>query len=168
MDMTEVNEKRPWYREPMVWMLILFPGLAVVGGAITIYLAVTTSDGLVVDDYYKRGKAINLDLAREQVAAEQQLRADVSFNLQDGRVQLLLSSNTNDYPEALRFAVLHPTQPGHDQQILLQPVADNVYRGAIDALHRGSWYLQVETDEWRLQGRMSVPVEGPVVLSAME
>lgn len=166
--MTEARQKRPWYREPMVWMLILFPGAAVIGGAITIYLAVTTSDGLVVDDYYQRGKAINLDLAREQVAAEQQLRADISFNLQDGRVQLTLSSTRHDYPDTLRLAVLHPTRPGHDQRLLLQPVADNVYRGAIEPLHNGHWYLQVETDEWRLQGRMNVPLDGPVVLSAME
>ncbi len=38
---------------------------AVIGGMTSLYLAVTTSDGLVVDDYYTRGKAINMDLARE-------------------------------------------------------------------------------------------------------
>ena len=54
--------KKPWYREPWVWLMIALPASAVVGGIITIYLAVSTSDGLVVDDYYKRGKAINLDL----------------------------------------------------------------------------------------------------------
>ena len=61
-----MSEKKPWYAEPWVWLMISFPLAAVIGGMITIYLAVLTSDGLVVDDYYKRGKAINVDLARDR------------------------------------------------------------------------------------------------------
>ena len=45
-----VVQQRPWYREPWVWVLIAFPLLAVVGCAITIWLALSHPDYLVVDE----------------------------------------------------------------------------------------------------------------------
>jgi hypothetical protein len=157
-----------WYREPWVWLLILFPSAAVIGGMITLYLAVTTSDGLVVDDYYKRGKAINRDLARDDAAVLYGLTATLALDLQDNRVQLVLESNSNIQPTELRLSVLHPTQPGYDQVIRLTPIAAAVYRGGVATLADGHWYLQLEADDWRLSGRMRVPVEEPVVMSAVE
>ncbi len=41
---------RPWYREPWVWLVIAFPSAAVIGCAITIWLALSNPDFLVVDD----------------------------------------------------------------------------------------------------------------------
>jgi hypothetical protein len=64
--MREPHDTKPWHRQPWVWLLIALPMSAVIGGMVTLYIAVTTSDGLVVDDYYRRGKAINLDLARDR------------------------------------------------------------------------------------------------------
>jgi hypothetical protein len=72
-----MTDTRPWYAEPWVWLIIAIPLTAVIVGMITIYLAVSTSDGLVVDDYYKRGKAINVDLARDRAAARYELRAQI-------------------------------------------------------------------------------------------
>ena len=43
-------DSKPWYRQPWVWFLIALPMTAVVGGLVTMYIAATTSDGLVVDD----------------------------------------------------------------------------------------------------------------------
>ena len=52
------------------WLLISLPASAVVAGFITLWLAATTNNSLVVDDYYKEGKAINLQLARDRVASQ--------------------------------------------------------------------------------------------------
>ena len=38
---------------------MIAPAAAVVGGAVMLWLALTTYDGLVSDDYYKEGLAIN-------------------------------------------------------------------------------------------------------------
>ena len=46
-----------WKREPLVWMLIAIPFSAVVMGVVMITLAIQSSSGLVVDDYYKKGQA---------------------------------------------------------------------------------------------------------------
>ncbi len=157
-----------WYREPWVWLLILFPATAVIGGMITIYLAVTTSTGLVVDDYYKRGKAINLDLARDEAAMQYGLTASLTLDMQENRVQLDLASNSGMQPAEIRLSVLHPTQPGRDQVIRLTPIAATTYRGGLQAIGPGRWYLQLEADDWRLSGSMTVPLTEPVILSAGE
>ena len=157
-----------WYREPWVWFMIVFPAAAVIGGMITIYLAVTTSTGLVVDDYYKRGKAINLDLARDEAAMQYGLTAALTLDMQENRVQLVLASNSDIQPAELRLSVLHPTQPGHDQLIRLTPIAAKTYRGGLQVLKDGHWYLQLEADDWRLSGSVTIPISGPVILSAGE
>jgi len=160
--------KTPWYREPWVWLMIAFPMTAVVGGMITIYLAVTTSDGLVVDDYYKRGKAINMDLARDKAAGRYQLKASVDIDLRDNRVQLLLESATGELPEALTFSLLHSTQPGHDQVIILQQAGNGVFHGSVDEMTRGKWYLQLEADDWRLSGILQMPQTETTVMLPLD
>lgn len=159
-----MSEKRPWYAEPWVWLMITFPLLAVIGGMITIYLAVTTSDGLVVDDYYKRGKAINVDLARDRAAARYGLQAQIDIDLKHNRVYLQLTAAAAVSPDAVQLSLLHPTRAGHDQVLLLQRAADGGYSGDIDELTRGNWYLQLEAGDWRLFGSMQVPADAPVVL----
>ena len=160
-----MSTKRPWYAEPWVWLLITFPLVAVIGGMITIYLAVSTSDGLVVDDYYKRGKAINVDLARDRAAARYGLQAQIDIDLRNNRVQLRLLAPAGRHPNAVQLSLLHPTRAGHDQVLQLQRAADGGYSGGLDELTRGNWYLQLEADDWRLSGSMRVPAEAPVILS---
>jgi hypothetical protein len=163
-----MSDTRRWYREPWVWLLISLPMTAVIAGMVTIYLAVSTSDGLVVDDYYKRGKAINVDLARDAAAARHELRADIDLDMRNNHVQLLLQGNIEPLPETLTLSLLHPTQAGYDQLLSLQHAGDGVYSGAIDEVGRGNWYLQLETVEWRLSGSMRMPHTGKVVLLPQE
>lgn len=163
-----MSDTRRWYREPWVWLLISLPMTAVIAGMVTIYLAVSTSDGLVVDDYYKRGKAINVDLARDAAAARHELRADIDLDMRNNHVQLLLQGNIEPLPETLTLSLLHPTQAGYDQLLSLQHAGDGVYSGAIDEVGRGNWYLQLETVEWRLSGSMQMPHTGKIVLLPQE
>jgi len=160
--------KRPWYREPWVWLMISLPMTAVIASMFTIYKAVSTADGLVVDDYYKRGKAINMDLARDAAAVRYQLKASIDIDLRDNRVQLLLESAAMESPAKLTFTLLHPTQAGYDQVIILQHGGDGMYAGAIDELTRGNWYLQLEADDWRLSGSMRIPQTETTVMLPMD
>ncbi len=68
----------PWYRQRWPWLLMLPPLAAVIGGIVTIVLAVRSDDGMVAADYYKRGLAINAELSRSRRAAELGLSAAVS------------------------------------------------------------------------------------------
>ncbi|RPI42555.1 MAG: hypothetical protein EHM59_17550, partial [Betaproteobacteria bacterium] len=50
---------KPWYREPWPWLLMAAPAAAVLAGAVTLALAIQSYDGLVAEDYYKQGLAVN-------------------------------------------------------------------------------------------------------------
>lgn len=55
----------PWWRFPLVWMVIAGPALVVVAGIATVWIAVRTPDPVVADDYYRRGIEINKALAAQ-------------------------------------------------------------------------------------------------------
>ncbi|NJD30417.1 MAG: hypothetical protein FIB04_00815 [Gammaproteobacteria bacterium] len=49
------EKARPWYRQLWPWLLIIPPAGAVIGGMITLYLAVTRPDILVRKDCVRDG-----------------------------------------------------------------------------------------------------------------
>ena len=54
----------PWYRQRWPWLLFAGPAIVVVAGLVTAWIAVVSDDGLIAEDYYKRGLLINKDLER--------------------------------------------------------------------------------------------------------
>lgn len=60
---------QPWWRFPLVWMVIAGPALVVVAGMATVWIAVRTPDPVVVVDYYRRGLEINKTLAAQSPKA---------------------------------------------------------------------------------------------------
>ncbi|MEJ5211425.1 MAG: FixH family protein, partial [Burkholderiales bacterium] len=97
---------RPWYREFWPWFLMLFPATAVVAGFITFRIAAQSDDGVVDDDYYKQGLAINRVLARGQAAAAAGLSGVARFSGET--VTVRLSGHPDAWPEQLVLRVLHP------------------------------------------------------------
>jgi len=158
------SAKRHWSREPWVWLLIALPLTAVIAGMVTLYLAIVSSDGLVVDDYYKRGKAINRDLARDQAAAEHQLHAALGYAAVNNRFTLTLQAQDYTLPQAIKLTVLHPTMPGRDQVVTLVHRGAGQYEGGVSDLASGNWYVQLEAEDWRLSGTLPVPGRVPVIL----
>jgi len=125
------------------------PAAAVVAGAVTLWLAVTTSDGLVADDYYKRGLAINQDIRRDQVVIDRGLSASVERRGGELRVRL---TGGGPLPEALFARLVHATRAGHDQRLRLARVAPGLYLAPLSDLPAGHWRLILEDPrgEWRI------------------
>jgi hypothetical protein len=143
---------RPWYRHRWPWLLMLGPAIVVMAGVVTTYLAVVSDDGLVADDYYKRGLAINRTLEREQRAQALGLVAIVDIDA-DGRARVALSSSVRELaaaPAALRLVLAHPTRGGLDRQADLLRGADGTYGGRVDRIPAGRWRVSVEAADWRL------------------
>ena len=46
----ESRQELPWYRYPWPWVAIAIPGVAVIGGFFTLYLAVSNPDPLVLEE----------------------------------------------------------------------------------------------------------------------
>lgn len=150
-------EPKPWYREPWPWALLAGPALTVVGGGITLWLALATHDGLVADDYYRQGLAINQTLARDAAAARRGYRARILFDESRNRVQVRLAGA--ELPAALVLRLAHPTRAGLDRSIPLTAAAPGLYTGGFAALPPGRWRLSLEDAEgtWRLTGTLPVP-----------
>ncbi|MBX6392455.1 MAG: FixH family protein [Burkholderiales bacterium] len=129
------------------------PAASLVLGGIMLWLALQSDDGLVVDDYYKQGLAINEVLDKKQRAAELGLRAVLTFS-EDRRVVRVLvhGQPTQGAPLLLRF--VHPTRAGEDQIVTLHPLGGSMYESTVAALSAGRWHVVLEDEAatWRLSG----------------
>jgi hypothetical protein len=71
------KDNQAWYKEPWPWILMAGPGIVIIAGFVTAWLAVTSNDGLVTDDYYKQGLTVNQRLQRDNAAGKLGLHADI-------------------------------------------------------------------------------------------
>jgi hypothetical protein len=144
----------PWYREPWPWFLIAGPAIVVVAAISTAVIAVKTDDGLVADDYYKRGLAINKAIARDERARALGLSATMRLNDARDRVRVLVRSGALP-AEALRLTMSHATRAGLDQVVALRMSAPGVYEGTVRIPAEGTWSVRLEDERstWRLSGR---------------
>ena len=149
---------KPWYREPFVWLLILFPLTAVIAGFVTLGLAITSDDGMVEDDYYRRGKEINLVLARDQAAAALGLQGRVEID--DAKHQLLIrltARTPGTIPENVELRFLHATRAGVDRALVVPRQSGGLYQAPLPELAPGRWNVQLAAPDWRLMGSLIVP-----------
>jgi hypothetical protein len=84
--MTLRSDNEPWYKQRWPWLLMAGPIAVVIAGAVTVWLAVISNDGLVTDDYYKQGLAVNQTLQRDHQASSLGLEADVMRSGQSMRL----------------------------------------------------------------------------------
>jgi hypothetical protein len=159
----------PWYREPWPWLLMAGPALVVVASIFTLWLAIRSDDGLVVDDYYKQGLAVNQTLTRDRTALARGYKAELAWDAASGRVRITLSG-PEALPPALQLRIVHPTQAGLDQRVRLIAVGAGAYEAAIDAPRAGRWLVTLEDEEraWRLTGEWRVPQQPVLQLIAHE
>jgi len=144
------NQSGIWYKEPYVWLLILFPFAAVVMGIIMITLAIRSDDGLVVDDYYKQGLEINMALERDRAAVFYGVVTD--FSVDEGGKKITVHLNGNELlsmPETLHVKFIHRTRSGFDQSLTLTRAHDGSYHASMPVLARGNWDVLIEADNWR-------------------
>ena len=109
------DRRSPW-RQPMVWLIVGLPALAIAMSTTYAIIAFRVFDGVVVDDYYRRGKTINLVLARDRTAEAAGLAARLELDRASGEVTLELgASDAGAPPATLRLRFLHPTLAGVDR-----------------------------------------------------
>lgn len=149
----------PWYRQGWPWFLIAIPATAVAAGAVTLWLAVQSWDGLVVDDYYQQGKSIQTTIERTKRASELGLAADLTIRADDVRLQLTAKQGT-PLPPTVTLTIAHPTRSGQDQVVLLK-LEDGAFAGPLEPLAAGRWLIQLEDESrtWRLNGTVFLPTE---------
>ncbi len=145
-----------WYREPWAWFVFAIPLGTIAICVVLIGIANTTSDGLVTDDYYKRGLEINKTLDREARAAALGLDLEVTA-LGDGRCEFTLrwEQAGEPLPPSVPVQLSHATRPG-DRQLVAAHLGDGRYSADPGTLSAGPWYVDVATSEWRVVARRVV------------
>ena len=128
-------------------------------------LAFRTEDGLVADDYYKQGLAINQVIRREAAGAALDMRARVLFG--ENRVRVFLTGAA--LPRELVLKLVHRTRAGLDRETRLQSVAGGWYEGGLPAAAGGQWNLLLEDGDrtWRLTGKWDAAAQESIQLPQM-
>ncbi len=150
----------PWYRHRWPWLLMLGPVVVLVAGFITMWISFSGADALVVDDYYKQGKAINQDLRRDRVAAERGLAAALRYDAAAGRVLGKVTGMRQAADAApLTVLLVHPTVPQKDIRLSVVPNANGDFELPLAMLERANWQVQLEDGQrqWRLHGQWLWP-----------
>jgi len=152
------NSSPSWYREPFVWLLIAFPLTAVIAGFITLGLAIQSDDGLVEDDYYKQGMAINRVLERDRAAASLGLAGTVELDATHHELRVRLTSHkAHALPDTIQIRLMHATRGGFDRALVLPRQIDATYRAPLPKFAPGPWDVQLTAQDWRLVGSLTVP-----------
>lgn len=155
--------KRPWYREPMVWLVIAIPLSAVIYGTFFLTVSITSFDGMVVDDYYKVGKQINRELKRDRAAVAHGLSAQLS--IANGHATVFIKSSQNYIPPpSLELSFIYSTRADRDKTIFVDQTSPGIYKGAVPALEIGRWNILIASDDWRLLGSMRVPDDDRIII----
>ncbi len=162
---------RPAWREPYFWMVWGIPGLTIVAGLLTWWIAAQRLDSDVSRDYSAQGLAVNRVLEREQRARELGIGATVSVSDQ-GQFSVRLQTSS-PRPDALMLLLTHPVRAELDRRLPLaiQPdgsyaeTAPTVAQALPDPTHR--WAVAIESQAWRLAAkRLSLKAGEQVVLPA--
>lgn len=146
------------------------PLIVVIAGIITAWLAIVSNDGLVTEDYYRKGLAVNQTLASSERARAMGLTAGLTLTAESATVRLSARAGRSFVPPAsLRVTLSHPTRAGLDQVAVLMREGER-YAGKLHLPASGHWLLLIENEEaesWRLMGSVVLPFSGEVVVGVL-
>ncbi|WP_157736352.1 FixH family protein [Granulosicoccus antarcticus] len=167
------RQTKPWYRYGWPWFLISFPLISVLLGIMMVYLALTTNNSLVVDDYYAEGKGINQRIERDRSASllglaatvtrtEEGLVLDLSRKMPALPEQLSAEAMTMEagfhWPTAMQMRWVHVTQAERDGEVVLQSIGgDRFLAAGVSLPEKGKFriHLQpIDNAPWRLVSQL--------------
>lgn len=145
-----------WYKEPWAWLVFILPASAVVAGITTFIIANSNPDPLVVGDYYKKGKAINLQINKIKLAQKLGMR----FSMQLDKQELVIKpSGIEKIFPLLNVNFYHPTQQEKDFYINLTPDGNGYFRHYFDEPVIGKWKMTISPfdEKWKIQNTVYLP-----------
>ncbi|MCE0732891.1 FixH family protein [Halomonas sp. G15] len=158
---------KPWYKQFWPWFLIGLLLSSITFSLVYLTLSIRYYDGSVGGDYYKRGLAINEQLAKQEHAQELGLKARLRVDNRTGDVVVDLEGPRQ--PDRLHLALIFPTDSDFDRELTLEHVREGRYVTTLDEPLRHRWYLQLQPEagegaEWRLTGEGSFPSDDEAAL----
>ncbi len=150
----------PWYRQFWPWFIMVPPGVSVVAGLLTFYLA-GGEPAMVVADYGQIARVTAQRVERAQHAAKLGLDAQLNFDVDSQRnvrsVSVALDRTEIDYdrPDSVILQLIHPTKSELDLSIELMGLQGR-YTGRLDRPTGRYYVLLSDPDEtWHLTGELT-------------
>lgn len=158
----------PWYREFWAWFVFTPLIIVMIASVITVTIAFTSSDDVVVDSYYKDGKALNQDFGPQDQAQALNVQAELTLNKKDSSLNLRLNQRVTKNLR-LTLTLSHPAKAEKDQIYRLPELSDDQIQQLpllltipLTSLPENRWYLRLSAfDEyskkefWRIQSEVN-------------
>ncbi|MCG9696675.1 FixH family protein [Shewanella sp. Isolate11] len=150
-----MNQPQAWYKQFWPWFLIILPLSAVIASINLLMISIDNKDSLVSEDYYKEGKAINMDLRKIKHARQLGLQFELLVN----DYELTITQHGGEsYLAALRVHFFHPTIQARDFDQIATADGAQIYRLKLDEPIKGAWEVRLESfdNSWRIQKRLEI------------
>jgi hypothetical protein len=156
------SQVKPWYKQFWPWFLIVIPLLSMTLSFNMLRLALDSEDSLVMDDHYKQGKAINLNLRKIDRAKALNLKSELLIT--SNEVKLLFVDSAPSSGAALTLAFYHATQDYKDISVTLLKDASGAYRAMLQQPLMGKWRVTLfpYDQDWKIQKTFSLPQQQPI------
>lgn len=140
-----------WLTDGHGWIPLLFVGAFFILFAVTgrfVYLALSTSNGLVTSNAYERGLAYDDVLAAEQAQAERGWQLDMDIPGLSGEGQMAAVTLTDRNGEALTGGTVvlmgeRMSRYAQQVQLNLTDVGQGRYEASVDFPIGGRWFVSV-------------------------
>lgn len=149
-----MSEPRPFWREPMMWLVIAIPAASVVAGIALLVIAIRSGGADSVAEPVRRTAQIQVaDLGPD--ARAQALKLSALVRVAPGLVEVLPVAGDFDRTAPLQLLLHHPTVAVQDRTLTLTPT-DTGWRLAADIDSSHDWKIELQPGDhgWRLQGRL--------------
>ena len=157
--------EQPWYKQFWPWFLItLTVGVSLLT-VVRVLILTNQSVHLVTEDYYKKGKGINIDISRVSTAKDLGLSASVSS--EGSTIVIQFEKGQLEHYPAITAMFAHRTLPDRDFTQLITSDARGHYRLTLDNELQGPWFIELtpHDEKWLIQGRVEFPTISFVPLS---
>jgi hypothetical protein len=150
-----------WYKQFWPWFLIIVPLTSMVLSFTMMNLAFTGKDSMVIDDYYKEGRGINLKIKKLQQARS--LNISTKTQVFADYVEVIFITGEPENGEALILDFYHSTQKFKDFSVTVLRDANGVYRAPLTDNMLGKWQLSLHpfNGDWKIQKVVSLPQTNP-------
>jgi hypothetical protein len=151
------EDTKPWYRQFWPWFIIALPASAVVAGLTTVWIAMQTTDSLVVRSEDGVRNASDRQISAERLASELGLAAIIAIDSSTGVISAIMrSGELDEIPATLDFELSHPAFADRDQAITLTKAMPDEqgnprWVGHFVSVPQGRFYAVLKSgDTWRL------------------
>lgn len=154
---------RPWFREPMVWLVLAFPAATVIAGFWTLAIAIRAGGSdAVIDTVQRTAQVQHTSLAADQEARRLGLSASLVLN---EHMLVVEMAGRQSKLAPLVLTVSHPTDASRDLQFTLMP-EDGRWLSRVELDSDVYWQLRLVDGQgrWQLDGALS-PGRGFAILT---